>query len=41
MKTRILAVLLALAVVLALALPALAAVPADTVPYNAMRPARP
>lgn len=34
MKTRILAVLLALAVVLALALPALAAVPADTVPYN-------
>ena len=34
MKTRILAVLLALAVVLALALPALAAVPADTVPYK-------
>ena len=34
MKTRILAVLLALAVVLALALPALAAVPADTAPYN-------
>lgn len=34
MKTRILAVLLALAVVLALALPALAAVSADTVPYN-------
>ena len=34
MKTRILAVLLALAVVLALALPALAAVPADTVPYS-------
>ncbi|MFR4994073.1 MAG: hypothetical protein ACLTCV_05340 [Oscillospiraceae bacterium] len=34
MKTRILAVLLALAVVLALALPTLAAVPADTVPYN-------
>ena len=34
MKTRILAVLLALAVVLALALPTLAAVPADSVPYN-------
>ena len=37
MKTRILAVLLALAVVLALALPTLAAVPADTVPYNTPR----
>ena len=34
MKTRILAVLLALAVVLALALPTLAAIPADSVPYN-------